>query len=147
MNKLTSYSDYQKRTAIFLLCLLGLIMVFFFQRFSYASFLFPSIESDNLVFIINKSIRLILNDSLCLGIIYALFYDIKYVKLGSAVQLVEMFVLLPLYFYFKLTLEGDSEISSPLLSQIHRLIVNPTMMVLLMVGFYYQLKVNKRPNN
>jgi hypothetical protein len=51
---------------------------------------------------------------------------------------VEVFLLLPAYFIVKLTLEGDSEISSPLLSQIHRLIVNPLLMFLLMVGFVYQ---------
>ncbi len=64
----------------------------------------------------------------------------KYVKVGSYLQLIEMFVVLPLYFVVKLKLEGDSEISSPLLSQFHRLIINPTLMVLLMIGFYYQRK-------
>ena len=72
--------------------------------------------------------------------IYAIFYDKKYVKVGGMIQLIEMFVILPIYFVIKLTVEGDSEISSPLLSQIHRLIINPVLMVLLMIGFYYQRK-------
>ncbi len=144
MNKLSSYKDYKKRTLIFALCFLGLIVVYMFQQFSYAHFFYSDIANTNLIFIINKSMRLVLNDTLSLGLIYAIFYDIRYVKLGSIVQLAEMFVLLPLYFYFKLTIEGDSEISSPLLSQIHRLIVNPMLMILLMVGFYYQMHISKK---
>jgi len=144
MNKITSYQDYKLRGSIIVLCFLGLVAVFMFQQFSYAHFFYKDITSPQMIFIINKSARLILNDTLCLGLIYAVYYKANYVKLGSLVQLVEMLVLLPLYFYFKLTLEGDSEISSPLLSQIHRLIVNPMLMILLMIGFYYQLKKSKK---
>ena len=143
MNSITSYKNYQERVLIFFLSFLGLVTVYLFQQFSYAHFFSSTIADRNLIFIINKSMRLILNDTLCLGLIYAIFYDIRYVKLGSLVQLAEMFLLLPLYFYFKLTLEGDSEISSPLLSQIHRLIVNPMLMILLMIGFYYQMRLKK----
>lgn len=143
MNNITSYKDYQQRTFIFFLCFFGLVTVYMFQGFSYAHFFYEDITSSHWIFIINKSIRLILNDTLCLGLIYAIYYNISYVKIGSLVQLVEMFVLLPLYFYIKLTLEGDSEISSPLLSQIHRLIVNPMLMILLMIGFYYQIRSKK----
>jgi exosortase F-associated protein len=143
MNKITSYRAYQKRIFIFLLSFSGLVIVYLFQLFSYAHFFIPSIVDTHLIFIINKSMRLILNDTLCLGLIYAIFYDVRYVKFGSLIQFAEMFVLLPLYFYFKLTLEGDSEISSPLLSQIHRLIVNPMLMIILMIGFYYQRHTNK----
>lgn len=114
-----------------------------FQQFSYAHFLNNEITNSHLIFIVNKSTRLVLNDTLCLGLIYAIYYDIRFVKFGSLIQLGEMFILLPLYFYSKLTLEGDSEISSPLLSQAHRLIVNPMLMILLMVGFYYQICYKK----
>ncbi len=143
-HKITSYQDYQKRGLIIAVCFLGLVAVFMFQQFSYAHFFNSSITDPHSIFIINKSMRLVLNDTLCLGLIYAIFYDIRYVKLGSLIQLGEMLILLPLYFYFKLTIEGDSEISSPLLSQIHRLIVNPTLMILLMIGFYYQMHVSKK---
>lgn len=147
MNSITSYKDYQKRALVFSLCFLGLIIVYMFQQFNYTHFFSSRITNTHLIFIINKSIRLILNDTLCLGLIYAIYYDMRYVKVGSLIQLGEMFILLPLYFYFKLTIEGDSEISSPLLSQIHRLIVNPTLMILLMIGFYYQIRINKSPDN
>jgi hypothetical protein len=38
----------------------------------------------------------------------------------------------------KLGWEGDSEISSPLLSFVHRLIVNPLLMFVLMAGLVLQ---------
>jgi len=50
----------------------------------------------------------------------------------------EFFILLPIYFIMKLSLEGDSEISSPLLSQLHRMIVNPLLMIILILGLVYQ---------
>lgn len=142
MLSIFNYKDFKKRATIFMVALLVLVIVYVFQKFSYYHFFF-GLETNihpNWIFVVNKSIRLTINDTACLFIIYALFYDQKYVRVGSYVQLIEMFFILPLYFAIKLSLEGDSEISSPLLSQIHRLIVNPTLMVLLMIGFYYQNK-------
>ena len=79
-----------------------------------------------------------MNDFACLLLIYVFFEDKKYLKMGFWVFLIELLVILPIYLVLKLSLEGTSEISSPLLSQIHRLIVNPTLMILLMLGFVYQ---------
>lgn len=124
--------------------LLVLVLVFVFQRFNYAialtSFLPEGLQitQPNTIFIINKTIRLVLNDVACMVLIYAWFKERKYLTLSFYLFLVEVFLLLPIYFIVKLSLEGDSEISSPLLSQIHRLIVNPLLMFLLMVGFIYQ---------
>lgn len=124
--------------------LLVLVLVFVFQRFNYAvaltSFLPEGyqVSHPNTVFMVNKTIRLVLNDVACMVLIYAWFKERKYLTISFYLFLVEVFLLLPVYFIVKLTLEGDSEISSPLLSQIHRLIVNPLLMFLLMVGFVYQ---------
>lgn len=124
--------------------LLVLVLVFVFQRFNYAvaltSFLPEGLQitQPNTIFIINKTIRLVLNDVACMVLIYAWFKERKYLTLSFYLFLVEVCLLLPIYFIVKLSLEGDSEISSPLLSQIHRLIVNPLLMFLLMVGFIYQ---------
>lgn len=124
--------------------LLVLVLVFVFQRFNYAvaltSFLTEGLQitQPNTIFIINKTIRLVLNDMACMVLIYAWFKERKYLTVSFYLFLVEVFLLLPIYFIVKLSLEGDSEISSPLLSQIHRLIVNPLLMFLLMVGFVYQ---------
>ncbi len=100
----------------------------------------------NVIFGVNRTVRLILNDLACFLIILAIFRETKYLKVAFGVFLVELLIILPVYLTLKLTLEGDSEISSPLLSQIHRLIVNPTLMILLMIGFFYQRRGIKESN-
>lgn len=126
------------------LALLILLLVFIFQHFSYAhlvNLILPdrwSMTNPNLVFAVNRVFRMILNDLACLLLIHAIFRETRYVKAAFILFLVELFIILPLYLAVKLTLEGNSEISSPFLSQIHRMIVNPLLMFLLMAGFVYQ---------
>src|SRR5687768_15434032 len=124
------------RAVLFLGGIAILVAVYVFQRINMAS-VFGEL-TGNSIFIINRTFRLILNDMACFLIILALFREKKYLKIAFFVFLVELLVILPVYLVFKLTIEGATEISSPLLSQIHRLIVNPTLMVLLMGGFVYQ---------
>ena len=124
-----------------LVALLMLAMIYLFQRFDF-SMLLPGREEQifhpYFSFVFNKTIRFIFNDLACLLLISALFEGRKYMKVAVLVFLFELLIILPLYFVLKLNLEGDSEISSPLLSQIHRLIVNPTLMILLIIAFFYQ---------
>jgi exosortase F-associated protein len=124
--------------------LLVLILVYLFQGFSYA-LLVGELVMDNpgalhpdTVFIINKTVRLIVNDLACMLLIFAIFRRKSYLLIALYVFLFELFILLPAYFAIKLSLEGDTEISSPLLSFVHRLIVNPMLMLVLMAGFFYQ---------
>ena len=91
-----------------------------------------------LPFILNRFTRLVLNDTLCLILFLAIFNNRKELTLASAVFIIELLILLPFYLTVKLTLEGDSEISAPLLSFIHRLIVNPLLMMILLAGLLYQ---------
>ncbi len=133
-----------KRYMILGFALLALVLIYLFQRVSYADMLnsiLPQaleIRNANGVFIFNRTGRLILNDTACMVIIWTLFQQTKYLKAAFLVFLVELLIILPLYFTIKLSLEGDSELSSPFLSQIHRMIVNPLLMFLLMIGFLYQ---------
>jgi len=129
------------RAALLSAGLVILATVYIFQRVNLAALLGDF--HPNVIFVINRTARLVLNDFACMLIIFALFKDPKYLKVAFWVFLIELFVLLPVYFSIKLALEGDSEISSPLLSQVHRLIVNPMLMILLMVGFFYQRHVRK----
>lgn len=133
-----------KRYALIALAMLILLTVYLFQKISYAGVV-NSILPDSLtinhpygVFIFNRTIRLIINDGACMLLIWSLFGQMKYLKAAFVVFLIELFILLPVYFVIKLNLEGASEISSPLLSQIHRIIVNPLLMLILILGFYYQ---------
>lgn len=130
-----------KRIAIASAALIMLVAVYLFQRFSYAHLIGSLIGGaihPNVVFIINKTVRLIINDLACMLLIYAAFQRRRYLVVAFYVFLFELFLLLPVYFAAKLSLEGDSEISSPLLSFVHRLIVNPMLMFVLMAGFVYQ---------
>jgi len=126
-----------------------LAVVYVFQQVSYAGILngvLPgnwSIQKPNTVFIINRTLRMIINDMACMMLIWGLFKEIKYVKVALIVFCVELLIILPLYFIVKLNLEGPTELSSPLLSQVHRIIVNPLLMVILIIAFYYQ-KVTTR---
>lgn len=135
-----------KRQLFIGLAIGGLLLIFLFQRVSYIglwNLLLPAntIENVNIIFIVNKTIRLILNDALCMVLIWNLFQTKSYLKAAFILLLIEVFLVLPLYFYFKLSLEGPSELSSPLLSQVHRMVVNPLLMLLLIAGFIYQRMV------
>ncbi len=127
------------RVAVIGLAVVVLVSVYIFQRVSYLG-LFTNTATihPNTVFIFDKTMRLILNDVACFGLIAAIFQTKAHVRIAFYVFLFEIAVILPGYFLIKLSLEGTSEISSPLLSQIHRIVVNPTMMFLLMAGFIYQ---------
>jgi exosortase F-associated protein len=127
-----------------------LALTYLFQRFDFfASFLgYIRVSRDSFHpytnFIVNKTLRLVINDIACFALIYVFFRERKYLKVAFYVFIFELIVLLPLYFAVKLSVEGDSEISSPLLSQIHRLIVNPTLMILLIISFFYARYVNAK---
>ena len=125
------------RVAIAVAGALILAAVYLFQRFDYAA-LVSDAWHPNVVFVVNRTVRLILNDVACMLLIFAIFQRRQYLVVAFYVFLFELFILLPVYFAIKLSLEGDTEISSPLLSFIHRLIVNPMLMVVLMGGFFYQ---------
>jgi exosortase F-associated protein len=121
-------------------CLLALVYIF--QQINVAEWVgIDKIKNAYLAFSINKSIRLVINDVSCILIIHAIFRNEKFNKLALLVFCLELFLLLPIYLVVKLKLEGTSEISSPILAQIHRLIVNPMLMLLLMAAFYYQNKI------
>lgn len=89
-------------------------------------------------FIFNKSLRVIVNDAACLVLLRVFFRESGAWRLGLWVMVAEVAVLLPAYFFVKLSLEGPGELSSPLLSMWHRLLVNPTLMILLLAGLLLQ---------
>jgi exosortase F-associated protein len=126
------------RVALGVISLLGLALVYVFQQINYFHIFCASCANGNSEFIVNRTVRLLLNDLLSILLIYSLFEKRKYIRMASVILAIELFVILPIYFWVKLSLEGNSEISSPLLSQIHRLVVNPMLMFILIAGFYYQ---------
>jgi exosortase F-associated protein len=119
-----------------------LVVVYIFQQVNGADVMgIDSVNSKYLAFSVNKLIRLVLNDLSCMVLIHAIFKDSRFDRLALIVFCIEVFLLLPIYLTLKLTIEGTSEISSPILSQVHRLIVNPMLMIVLIAAFYYQKKI------
>lgn len=120
--------------------LLGLMYIF--QRVDYAGWvmtLFGWSEPDTVFrFVFNRTVRLIVNDGICMVLVYSLFKDKRYRKMGLIIFTAEILILLPAYLMLKLWLEGPTEISTPLLSFIHRLIVNPTLMILTILAMAYE---------
>jgi exosortase F-associated protein len=87
------------------------------------------------VFVINRTVRFLLNDFLTVLLIYALFFERKYVVFALWVQAAGLvFILIP---YFMLKFQFP-RYNGPLISFLHRLVLNPTLLLLLIPAFYYQ---------
>lgn len=133
----------QTRISMIAFSITALLLVYIFQRFNYAAFFnklltLEMLTYPNVVFAINRTTRLLINDILCMVLIFALFQKRSYLRLSAIIFGFELLVMLPLYLWIKLSMEGPSEISSPLLSPIHRMIVNPLLMIVLIAALYYQ---------
>lgn len=127
---------------------IALAGMYVFQRVNYAGLvlsLFGIAPGENVIFVINRTLRLLVNDSICAGIVVILFEEQRFRKIAWMVLAVEVLVLLPGYLILKLSVEGASEISSPLLSFIHRLIVNPTLMILTIIALAYEKFLGSKP--
>lgn len=132
----------QTRWLIGAVSVAGLIVVFVFQDIDVAAFLRLS-EIPIRRFLINRMFRFLLNDVLAIGLIYSLFPDRKYVVFAVWTQVIGMVFLLLPYFILKLKFP---QYNGPLISYLHRLILNPTLLILLIPAFYYQRRIVKGPN-
>lgn len=126
------------------ICAAGLCLVFLTQHIDWLSLLLGYSLQDKTHFIFNKSLRLIMNDVFMLGLIAIWFKEKQITRFAVLIQLFDLVVLFPVYVAIKLHIEGATEISSPLLSLFHRLIVNPTLMILFIVGIYIQRLTNNK---
>ncbi len=134
-----------KRLLLVIIAIIALIALYLFQRFNYAAAFFPD-TSANLQFIFNRTFRYFFNDLAVILLLWAIFQSKKLLKIAFILQLFGLVVILPVYFYFKLSFEGPTELSSPLLSFIHRIVVNPILMLLLIPGWYYQQRLAQTNN-
>jgi exosortase F-associated protein len=126
-----------KRWIIGSFCILGLLLVYLFQKLDPASALGISEPINRFLF--NRTIRFLLNDLFMIGLIYALFVEKKYIVFALWVQLAGIVFLLIPYFVLKLNFPNYN---GPLISYLHRLILNPTLLLLLIPAFYYQRSKN-----
>jgi len=111
----------------------ALVLIFLFQRIDLAGYL--GAEQTITRFLINRTIRFILNDVFAILLIYALFEQRKYVLFAFYVQMAGMVLILFPYFLLKLQYPSYN---GPLISFLHRLVLNPTLMLLLIPAFYFQ---------
>jgi len=124
----------QIRVLVGVLCTAGLVLVFLFQRVDLAA-QGQLAESALARFLINRTIRFVLNDALTIGLIFALFYERKYVVFAVWAQIAGVVLFLLPYFILKVRFPVYN---GPLLSFLHRLVLNPTLLLLLIPAFYYQ---------
>lgn len=124
-----------------LACVTGLVLVFVSQRINLAAM---AGVHHGAQFFVNRSIRFLLNDALTIGIIWSIFNRRSYVIFALWVQGAGMVFLLFPYFamkYFYPSYNG------PFLSFLHRLILNPTLLLLLIPAFYYQVRQGGSPRH
>ena len=82
----------------------ALITIYLTQDFDYTTVIISNDVVDvNSQFIINRTIRYILNDFSVILLLWALFENRKLIKLALFIQIIGLIVILPIYFYIKLT--------------------------------------------
>ena len=87
-----------KRFTYIAISVIALIALYVFQRFNYSA-LISTAFTTNTQFIINKTIRFFFNDLAVILLIYAIYNNKQLLKISFSIQLFEMLIILPLYFY------------------------------------------------
>jgi len=122
------------RWIIGILCLGGLVTIYLTQHIDWPANIIYFNESVYR-FIWNRTARFIANDFLAIGLLYALFPERKYVLFAFWVQLAGLVFLLLPYFLLKLHYPNYN---GPLINFLHRIILNPTLILLIIPAFYWQ---------
>ena len=89
-------------------------------------------------FVLNKIVRFCLNEITMIGIIHLLFRKASFTRFSIFVMGIGFFVLLPLFFLFWFWIG-----SHPITSMLHRLTLNPLLLMLLVPALYYQNVLSK----
>ncbi len=84
-------------------------------------------------FILNRTIRFILNDFFVILLIYAIFNRKDYVVVALFVQLFGFIFILVPYLIIKINFPSHMGL---FVSFLHRLVVNPLLLILLLPGFF-----------
>lgn len=126
------------------LCVGVLFISYHYKTENYAAFLTDKawklsldgqpLES-NWAFVLNKLMRFLLNDFVTIGLIQLLFQKLAYTKFAFGVMVFSLLVLLPLFF-----LANALSWPSTFVSMLHRLTMNPVLLMLLIPAFYFQVK-------
>lgn len=132
-----------KQWVLLFLAIMGWAIVYILQEFDYTRLSFQPgqyhqgfiPEGEDWRFVINKGIRFLLNDLISLLFIYAFFNNRKYTSFAIVVMAFGVLILLPVYLCLALSLKEDG---ANLLVFLHRITMNPWLMLLLVPAFLYQ---------
>lgn len=114
------------------LALTGLAAMYVFQDVGLFATWLP--ESSSFRFVFSKVLRFLVNDLLMLGLILSIYPKRGHLQVAVAVQIFGALFLLTPYLVLKVVYHvGDG----PLISFLHRLVINPMLMLLLIPGFYF----------
>lgn len=112
----------------------GLLSIFLFQRHDWSSWLTGPALSRIEVFLVNRSVRFILNDIFAVMLVAALFGKRKFVVIAIYVQLAGVVLVLIPYVILKLNYPSYN---GPMINFLHRLVLNPLLIYLLIFFFWY----------
>jgi exosortase F-associated protein len=127
------------RILVGVVAVVGLLLSFLFQVQDVSIVMIE--ENSFWRFFVGRCIRLLVNDALAIALIYALFYERKFVMFAIWVQVLGVvFVVMP-YFIIKFNFP---HYNGPLVSFLHRLVLNPTLILLLIPAFYFQRRVGSK---
>ncbi len=130
--------------------MLGLAIVYVFQEQlfynPFSDYLYnpnkPYIpEYNTLLFCLSKAFRYILNDGFALLVIWGLFNNPRYIRFAVIVFFFGFLVLLPIYLFLAVNFFIETQ---SFLNHLHRLVLNPVLMMLLIPAFYYQNSLQKK---
>jgi exosortase F-associated protein len=119
-----------------ILAIVVLLVSFQFRTLNFTGLLLGQ-GADDLrpwIIITNKVIRYLVNDLAALALLWVIFQRRDFLQLAVAVLLFGLIVLLPLYFVGFFYFQDRLGVT---LSYLHRLVMNPTLMMLLIPLFYY----------
>lgn len=126
-----------------LLGVLGCALVYFLQDFDFTRMRFQLMlyfggiipGGEEWRFAVNKLMRFALNDLFAICIIHGFFSNKSYTRFAFYVMLFGLFVLVPLYITLAIIYQQEGNAT---LQFLHRITMNPVLMVLLIPAFYYQ---------
>jgi exosortase F-associated protein len=92
-------------------------------------------------FISAKVLRYLLNDLFAICMIHGLFRDKSFTRFSFLVMGFGLVVLLPLYFFLYLSAVPGY---SSMISHLHRLVLNPVLMMLLIPALWHQRRSERQ---
>lgn len=119
------------RLLLGLISAMGLACMYLFQDSGLGKTYLPYDLTARLI--VSKSLRYLINDIFSIGLIYSFFPERAYLQVAVLIQILGTVFLLVPYFILKLYFNLGN---GPLVSFLHRIVLNPILMLLLIPAFF-----------